>query len=193
MRTLFTILLTILFTSKIFGTPQIPDKIIYNGKEYRLLHNTPMENYFKKYPDKNPQKGNIPLLTGLWRGYVATFEIKGNQLYLKDIEVPTEGCIDNKSYYGLSWKSVLNEIFPNTKLVKIDWMTGLLILPTGEIVEHEQRYGDYPTYENYILLEIDKGILKKEKQVGHKEYEEFKENSVMLFCKWTEKAIIFTL
>ena len=36
MRAFFVFLLTAFFHSAVLGTPQIPDKIIYLGKEYKL-------------------------------------------------------------------------------------------------------------------------------------------------------------
>ena len=72
------------------GTGQMSDKIIYNGKVCSLTGKSvidgcyPMENYFEKYPDKRPTRGGG---TFLRRNYVATYEIKDNQLYLNDIEI----------------------------------------------------------------------------------------------------------
>ena len=175
-RILFIIMLTVFLNSTVFGTRQIPDKIIYNGKKYELWHSNPMESYFKKYPEKYPKEDRSSS-TALWRGYVATFEIKGKQLYLSDIEIYTRG---KNADSELKWESVLNKIFPNQTL-KIDWVTGLFVLPVGKIVEEPQRYGDPPTYENYILLEMDKGVLKKEKQFGYKEYEDFKKEQFDAF------------
>jgi len=189
MRSIFIILLTTFFSSSSFATGQIPDKIIYNGKTYELWHSNPMESYFKKYPNTKPQTEMTS--TALWRGYVATFEIKGKQLFLKDIELRTEGKREEIGYYGLRWKSVVNEIFLNQKL-KIDWMTGIFILPIGKIIKEAQRYGDYPTRENYILLEIDKGHLMKEKQFNYKEYEEFKKEQFDAFKKTDEYEKIRT-
>jgi len=172
MKTLFALLLSSFFSLTVFGTGQISDKIIYNGKIYELLYSNPMESYFKEHSDKHPQKESIVLQTGLRRGYVATFEIIGKQLYLKDIEIRVDG----------NWKSVLNEIFPNQKLIKIDWITEIFVLPAGKIIDYV-HYGAIPKYENYILLEIDKGNLKKEKQFEKKEYEEFKEKQFQVFKK----------
>jgi hypothetical protein len=188
MRTILTIILTIFFSSIAFGTDQMPDKIIYNEKEYRLL-TYPLENYFKKYPDKRP-KGEEVLVNGekrwrmstnLMRRYWATFEIKDNQLYLKDIEI----MIWDKKQDDSSWKSVRNKLFPNQKLMKIDWMTGLLVLPVGEIVNYvHMGYGS--TYERYILLEIDNGNITKEKQFDYQEYKNFREKQFQAFKKTDE-------
>jgi len=189
MRALSTIVLFICVNLTVFGTAQYPDKIIYNGKEYDL-HSNPMESYFEKYPDKRPQGGVMS--TALWRGYVATFEIKDNQLYLKDIEIEIS-TKDEKGNYKYSWKSVLNEVFSNQELIKIDWMTGLLVLPEGEIVNYvHMGYGS--TYEKYTLLEVDCGDLKKVKQFGYKEYEKFKEKQFKAFKKTDEyKKIVAEL
>ena len=181
MRTLLTIALTIFLSTTVFGTSQTPDKIIYKGKEY-MLYTNPLESYFEKYPDKRPE-GDI-MSTSLWRGYVATFEIIDNQLFIKyiNIEISTKDEKGNDKY---SWKSVLNEVFPNQELVKIDWMTGLLVLPYGKIVNYVHM-GYASTYENYILLEIDKGNLKTEKSFDYEKYEEFKEKQFQAFKKTEE-------
>lgn len=83
-RLLLTIIFTLFSGLKVFATAQFPDKINYNGKEYNLNSN-PLEVYFEKNPNKRP-KSEVRS-SALWRGYVATFEIIDNQLFLKDIEI----------------------------------------------------------------------------------------------------------
>jgi len=195
-RVLFLITLTVFLFQTVFGTRQIPDNIIYNGKKYELWHSYPMESYFKKYPDKFPREERTPT-TALWRGYIATFIIKGNQLYLKGIEIRTRDG-------DFSLKSIFNQIFPDQTLVKINWVTGIFVLPVGKIIERSQKNAGEPIYENYIVLEIDKGVLKKEKQFDYKEYENFKEEQFEAFKntdeyekiranlrkkRWTDKEI----
>ncbi len=181
MRALSTLILLICFNLTVFGTAQTPDKIIYNGKEYRL-HSNPMESYFEKYPDKRPQ-GEVRM-TSLWRGYIATFEIKYNQLYLKDIEIEMSDPTEEKPY-NTKWESVKNEIFPDQDIVKIDWLTGFLVLPEGKVVNYVHM-GYASTYENYVLLEFENGNLKGEKQFGHEEYEKFKDKQFEAFKKTDE-------
>lgn len=183
MRTTFIIILTLLLGLKVFATAQFPDKIIYNGKKYNL-HSNPLEAYFEKNPDKRP-KGGI-MSTALWRGYVATFKVKDNQLFLEDIEIEYQDTI-SKEDYDLKWRSVLNEVFPDKKNIKIDWLTGLLVIPHGKLVNYvHMGYGS--TYKKYILLEIDKGDLKKEKRFKYKDYELFKDKQFQAF-KETEDYI----
>ena len=175
------LIISLTCVQKVFSTAQYPDKIIYKGKEYSL-HSNPLENYFEKYPDKRP-KGEI-MSTALWRGYVATFEVKNGQLFLKDIEIEVPDTT-SKNSYDTTWESVLSEVFPNQKNIKIDWLTGLLVIPHGKIVNYvHMGYGS--TYEKYILLEFNKGDLKKEKRFKYKEYEKFKERQFQAFKKTEE-------
>lgn len=181
MRTILTIIFTLFLGLNIFATAQSPDIIIYNGKEYSL-HSNPLEVYFKNNPDKRPQSGVMS--TDLRRGYIATFEVKENQLFLKDIEIQYYDTTSEESS-KYKWRSVINEVFPDQKDIKIDWLTGLLVLPFGELVNYVHLgYGS--TYKNYILLEIDKGDLKQEMKFGYKEYEKFKTKQFQAFKKTDE-------
>lgn len=183
MKSFLTILLTFFLGLTVFATAQYPDKIVYNGIKYDLFSN-PLESYFDKSPDKRPTGGIMS--TALWRGYVATFEIKDNQLFLKDIEIQISDTTKIESM-GLSWKSVFNEVFPNQNYVKIDWLTELLVIPHGKLVNSiHMGYGS--TYKRYILLEIDKGDLTKEKQFKYREYKKFKEKQFKAY-KQTEEYI----
>jgi hypothetical protein len=182
MRTILTLILTLFLGLNVFATAQYPDKIIYNGKEYSL-HSNPLETYFEKNPDKRP-KGEI-ISTALWRGYVATFEVKDNQLFLKDIEIEYHDTTSKESY-TYKWRSVIEEVFPDQEDIKIDWLIGLLVIPHGKLVNYVS------TYKNYILLEIDKGDLKKEKHFKYKEYEKFKERQFQIFKQTDEYKKIKT-
>jgi len=185
MRMFLTIILMLFFGVNVFATSQEPDKIIYKGQEY-MLFNNPLETYFKKYPDKRPTRGNIT--TGLWRGYIATFEVRYNRLFLKDIQI--EVADSASSVKGEEkWISVLNEVFPNKKNIKIDWLTGLLVIPHGKCVRYvHMGYGSI--YASYTLLEFDKGKFRKEKSFDYKEYEEFKERQFQAYKKTEEYAKI---
>ena len=168
------------FSLTVLATAQYPDKIFYEGKEY-MLHSNPMEAYFQKFPDKKPSGGIIS--SALWRGYVATFEITDGVLRLKDIEIRVDKS-GSKSF-DPEWKSVIETIVPKGEVLKIDWFTGLLVLPHGEVVNYvHMGYGS--TYEKYVLLEITKGILGRSKRFDYKEYEKFKDRQFAEFKKTDE-------
>jgi hypothetical protein len=102
------------------------------------------------------------MLSALWRGYVATLEIKDNELYIKDIEARI--YVDGEYVWG----SVLTEVFPMREELKMDWFTGSLEMPYGKVVD----YGYYfSKYENYIVLDIENGVLKQEHRYTLAEYE----------------------
>ena len=176
MKALISIIITFFFISELFATAQYPDKIIYNNKEYSLLTN-PLEKFFDKNEDKVPKGGVIS--SALWRGYIATFEIVDNQLYVKDIQIQIE---KNDDY---EWKSVINEVFPDISERKLDWFSGLLTLPFGKIINYvHMGYGS--TYENYNLIEIANGKSINFKSFNYKEYENFKNKQFELYKKSTE-------
>ncbi len=171
---------------KTYGTAQAADIIIFNGKEYFLFTN-PLEKYFEEHPDKRPKRGNF--LTALMRGYIATFEFKDNELILKDIEIYISDSLRENEPES-EWVSVLDEVFPNQEVLKIDWWTGLLVLPFGEVINcATMGYGS--TYENYILIEINSGNLIKSLEMNYIEYEIFKEKQFEEFKKTDKYKEIF--
>ena len=178
MKILITILISVFSFTKVSATAQYPDKIFYNNKEYSLLTN-PLEKYFEKNEDKRPKGGVIS--SALWRGYIATFEVNENQLFVKDINIQ----IWNEKSDSSEWKSVINEVFPQIEQRKIEWFNGLLTLPYGEQINYvHMGYGS--TYENYILIEIEKGKSTKSKELNFKEYENLKEKQFEVYKKTDE-------
>lgn len=176
MKTIIALAVALFLGSKVSATAQYPDKIIYHGRTYNL-HTNPLEAYFGKYPDKRPKGGLMS--TALWRGYIATFEIRDNQLFLRDIEVEYRDTLSKKEY-DLQWKSVLSEVFLGGDPVKIDWFTGLLVMPYGKLINYvHMGYGS--TYKNYILLEINEGSLQEAERFSYNEYERFKERQFAAF------------
>jgi hypothetical protein len=174
---LFIFLTGFYFTST--GTAQYPDKIIYKGKTFSL-HTNPLEFYFDKNPDKRP-KTEI-MSTALWRGYVATFEISENKLLLKDIQIQIS---TNDNNYGLGWKSVIDEVFPDKSELKINWFTGLLILPYGKRINYvHMGYGS--TYRKYYIIEIYEGNFIQDRQFNHGQFKSFKEKQFQEFKKTDE-------
>ncbi len=162
---------------KASATRQTPDKVIYHGKEYSLEIN-PLEDYFFRNPGR--PKGGI-ISTGLWRGYIATFEIRDSQLFLKDIQIQVIDSLDKDGNNVYKLKSVLNEVFPNRKEIKIDWLNRVLVLQYGEFIKFDWQLN--PVQENCILLEIEKGDLKKTKNLKFAEFDEFVEIQFSLLKK----------
>jgi hypothetical protein len=182
MRLMAAATLAILLTAvNVLATAQAPDLIIYQGKEYALETN-PMEAYFSKYPDKKPK--TEVMSTGLWRGYIATFEFQDKSLVLKDIKIRSAANLGNADYES-SWKSAIKQVVPKGETLKIDWFSGILVLSYGDIVNYvHMGYGS--TYSNYILLSVKNGNLTSERKFDYKEYEKFKEKQFQAFKKTEE-------
>jgi len=178
-KTVLFLSLALLPTIKSFATAQRPDKLIYEGKEYSL-HTNPLEEYFFNNKDKRPKFES--LRTSLWRGYVATFEIKDGWLYVKTVD--QDMGISNWTGRD-KWKDITDSIFKNPKDKRLDCFSGLLVLPYGEVIHHVHM-GYASTFENYILLEIDKGKLVKEKKLSGEAYATFKKKQFELFKKTDE-------
>lgn len=181
MKKILLLIVAIVLNITAFSTSQYPDKIIYNGKEFRLEYN-PLEVFFKKNPTLKPEIKVIS--SALWRGYVATFEVIDNQLYVKDIQIEESDTTD-KDNYKTYWKSVMNQVFPNQTRVKVDWVNGLIVLPYGEVVEYiHMGYGSL--HENYILLVMENGMVKKEIKLNAKEYQAYTDRQFQAFKKTKE-------
>ena len=184
------ILLFILLTTECFAynyfTAQTPDVIEYEGKEY-VLNSNPLEPYFEKYPDKRPQGGIMS--TALWRGYVAKFKIIDNILYAIDVEIEVPDKDFDKDY-KTKLISVFDKVFPEVDKMKIDWYTGILIIPHGELVNYVHM-GYASTYSKYWLLEIKLGNLIESRQYRNKEYVEFKQRQFEAFKKTEEYKKIY--
>ncbi|NDV79145.1 hypothetical protein [Dysgonomonas sp. 511] len=160
----------------VYATIQIPDKLIYNGKEYNP-GNFYLEDFFIKNPDKKPDFQLTS--TALWRGYIATFEIEDDQLFLTNVE--TISYNETDSTYHINYTSVLHTIFPDSKRVKADWFTG--IFWGGKNKEKSPMPFEY---DEYCMFEIKDGNIVKEKNLKRSEFKNFKKQQLKAF-KQTDK------
>ena len=182
-KTLTTIIIFLTIgvaNAEILITAQYPDKITFNGSEYNLNSN-PLEPYFDKNPENRPEMAS----TALWRGYVGHFEIINNELYLTDMTKPVGYYEDEDGKSKQRWISIYRMYFPKQEKVKIDWFSGILILPFGEMVDYVHQ-GYASTFSNYWLLEIEKGKFNEAREYKIEEFIQFKRRQFKEFKK-TEK------
>ncbi|MDC9724216.1 MAG: hypothetical protein PSN34_15815 [Urechidicola sp.] len=165
---------------------QKSDTIIYQGTAYSL-NSYLLKPFFEKHPEKKLY-GDV-FTTDLFRGYVAQFEIIQNQLFVTDIKIKfsDKESIDN---YPYKWVSVYDQIFPNTTKTKIDWHSGILILPNGEM-DNYIRMGEAQTYSDYLLLEIENGNFKETRRYSKKEFNRFKKRQFKKFEKTNKYEELF--
>lgn len=100
--------------------------------------------------------------TANYRGYIASWEIIDNKLYLVDVTLPalfTEG--DSKA-----------NLFPDEEKTFADWYTGRIRIPHGNLLEYvHQGYGSL--YEKELYLRFLNGVLMGQSEKDNRpEYEE---------------------
>lgn len=103
-------------------TDQIADILIVDGVRMRTSTNPPLP---KNSPllRLTPEEEILGDCTGCWRGYVATWEIEGDRLYLKAINGPVEGLAP-------AWRMV------GAERIAATWFSGSLQVEWGPPLPH---------------------------------------------------------
>ncbi len=151
-------------------TAQVGDVIHYKGERLALFDN-PLESL---WDDSNPRPKFVPYSTANWRGYVATWTISDEILYLEGISgviiAPEDGqLIQSRTPLmqqgisdGIRGKRstvpvTVEMLFPKSKgHVAATWFTGRLRIPRGALL-HYVHMGYASVYEEEIMLEIESG------------------------------------
>ncbi len=131
-------------------TAQFGERLNYDGQEMSMC-TEPLGDYFA-LGGVNPGFGQEwPLdCTALWRGYVGSWAVLGDRLYLVAIHnLASDGADTN----------FLETIFPgHPDSVFADWYTGTLCVPQGEILKYVHM-GYQSTYERDILIDVERGVI----------------------------------
>jgi hypothetical protein len=142
-------LVLLLCASAAQATAQFADELLFRGRSEPLFTN-PLDSapgalaYFAKYGG----------CTALRRGYVATWEIRGDALYLSKVVV--DACSPERQ------KEIpLSDLFAGAKgPVKATWYSGRLRVPQGRMVEHvHMGYGS--RFEGYLYVDIEAGRVTR--------------------------------
>ena len=175
MKLIKTILIC-LISGQLFGTAQIPDFLIFQDDTLAIFSN-PLEGYFdekgaRKIGEIDFEKGNH--CTTLWRGYVGTWKIENDSLFLINIEI--EYCSDNSIEIDLREEFFSNKIFA-------DWVSFEILNPYGKqikyihqgyesIYEFERGFefveGELITINNYDNSKSRESVSAKEPTFLHK-------------------------
>ncbi len=126
-------------------TAQVAENLNYEGEELSMCTN-PLSTYFAMGGAQPKFESNC---TALWRGYVGTWEIVDDRLYL----IGLTGTIEGGAEVNLA------TVFPDyPDRVFAHWYTGTIRLPRGKMLEYvHMGYGS--TYEEDVLLKIAKGVV----------------------------------
>lgn len=135
---------------------QLPDKIFFEG-EWRDLYSNPLEEYWIRRGKRHPHFIDAP---NCRRGYVASWEIRNNALYLKAIE----GSWEKTSFVFFKRKAAytIHTLFPKSmnRLVKASWFTGKIRIPLGKMTMFGERGYD-SRFEKEHIITINRGEILK--------------------------------
>lgn len=126
-------------------TAQIPEYLLYRGNDYSLL-TQPLAEWFRstgQRPDFAPKH------TACWRGYVGSWEIRDDRLYLTDLE----GRLRS------SGEATVKTVFPAEEgPVFAVWFSGELRCPIGDLVEYVHQ-GYQSRYASELILRVENGVV----------------------------------
>lgn len=126
-------------------TAQIAERLQYRGEKVAMCTN-PLDDYFAM-GGVNP--GFEFNCTALWRGYVGTWEILNDRLYLVGLSGTLEGGAD----------ATLASVFPDfPDRVFAHWYSGTIRIPQGKQLQYvHMGYGS--SFERDLMLDVERGVI----------------------------------
>jgi hypothetical protein len=126
-------------------TAQTGENLTYRGDTVTMF-TEPLENYFVM-GGQRPDFGISS--TALWRGYIGSWEIVQDRLYLVKLSAP-----DGRDV-SLDW------MFPGyPERVFAHWFSGAIRVPRGERL-HYAHMGYLSVHERDEMLEFDRGVMQR--------------------------------
>ena len=155
------------FSLIVHATPQQPDILIYQNKSYGL-YSAPLESYYKDYVTRPAFKikQDEDWISNNWRGYIATWEIKNDFLYL--VKIDAWICTNEERLANKCRRAELKELFGEKYIddrVLANWFSGELSISEGRRVDESSRYN--PMREKETILTVEHGKVIKSTKVNH--------------------------
>ena len=146
---LLPIVMMILSSKLAFGTAQFGDILIFNKDTVSIFSN-PLEQYFELKKERTINGDELEgMCTALWRGYVATWEIENDSLFLVRIQI--NYCGDNPIDLDLVGEFGKDRIFAN-------WFNGEIRSQIGSMLSYMHAgYGS--VYEREQFFKIKEGSI----------------------------------
>ena len=180
---ILTICAAIMFSSMAYATSQYGD-ILIDGKDTIEIYSNPLETYFeiKKSRTINGYELNMTS-TACYRGYLATWQLKNDSLFLIEIR---NGCssMDEKKpeYFDLKDEFGSDIVFAS-------WVSQVLYIPYGDMIKYiHAGYSSIFEKEKYMYL-VD-GKLDSVSYQNNILYEEGKIKPISSFLTDTLTQII---
>ena len=134
---------------------QVPDRILYN-QEYFSLCTNPLEMYWSTLRKRRPR---FSVREDCRRGYIATWEIRDNQLFLLEIDgfVNRLFTLWGKPEVHYSMRKLFGQ---RKKVVKAMWFSGKLRIPVGHMILYADKGYD-ARYAKEILVTVTSGNVDR--------------------------------
>ena len=165
-------------------TQQTPEKLLYKGEECRMttepLGDVLSESEFERLAEYSS-------CTGCYRGYVGSWEIDDNKLYLVDLSpgfLFNPNCrlfLTGLAEYLDKENTDLNCVFPSQKRVFASWFTGRIWADAGKLLVYGRKYGMRGMYEKNIRLKLENGVVVHEEEIDNNTEELSKQREVAIF------------
>lgn len=152
---LFQCLLLVIKTTS--ATGQFPDYLIENEDTF-LLFSNPLEQYLNDKASRTINGIDLTMTsTACWRGYVATWKIQNDSLFLIEIK-RRKNKTNQMTYEKFDLKSEFGK-----KIVFAEWFTGNIYSPRGNELQSSDL-GYMSIYEKEKHFKLKNGIVKTRKQ-----------------------------
>lgn len=147
---------------RLSATAQRPDRFIHQGQDHDLFCN-PLEAYFEKEGKGRPAmfRDGVQSQSCL-RGYVATWKIEQDRLYLVKIEKQYVKPSKKMKEQELEWRGIaLDRIVEGAVPQQFaNWYTGVLRIPQGRVLRFMNMA--YNTiFEKELRVHIEQGRVKR--------------------------------
>ena len=155
MKPIVVAMLLSYLASAVYATSQVPEVLVYNGTT-NDMYSTPLESFFSaETPKVFLEK---PSSTACWRGYVGTWKIENDELYLIALQEghPRTGAIP------------LDKVSPKwVSPVKATWFTGTIRVGSGKVLMGGMGFSE--KRERDVFLEIKDGKVVSTHKIDNAE------------------------
>lgn len=152
----YLVVLLVFFVSKnVVATEQFGDLLIVDS-DTSWIQSNPLETYLENKGART--MGDIELqgvCTALWRGYVATWRLENDSLFL--IRIQSDYCSEIPTEVDIYSEFKSNRVFAN-------WVNSTIAKPDGQIIS---SMGYRSIYEGETYYSFENGIVTDEKKKSY--------------------------
>ncbi len=154
------------FSCLVYSTPQIPDILKYNDREFELHYFSPAHNYFKNNGFVAPKEALKTSANS--NTFMFTYEIINEKLYLIDVIIFVAKKNENETLDFVK-KSIFKDYFPLEDKILMN-ISSVAVISYGETIYTEKLGWSDTHAENYLILEFENDYVKKSLDLDYKKF-----------------------